>query len=214
MKSSKRTITVVTLAALIGLAPVVMSPATAQGRGGGRGQQAGQGGGRGGQQPGQANPGQGQRQGAGQGDRQRQRIHMDDAQRDQQRDRLRDCDGAADQVRQQARSMARSNRFAAGEAMQQRDRLREHVAQLEGRYEQLRNGFDDAQRNQLQDRLRSLDQTRDRLRDHMQALDNELAGPSPGARRFAARVHEVEHAAGDWQKQLRKLNGTLGLPPG
>lgn len=208
----KRNLAVFALAALIGLAPAAVSTAF-QGRGGGGGgQQAGQGGGRGGQQPGQIGQGQGQGQqgGAGQADRQRQRIHMDEPQRDQQRDRLRDCDATADQVRQQARTMARSNRFSAGEAVQQRDRLREHVADLERQHARLFEGFTAPQRDQLRDQVRSLDRARDRLRDRMQALDAELAGPNPDGRRFAKRAHEVEHAASDWQKRYRRLGDALG----
>lgn len=194
MRNLKGTIAVAVLATLVGLAPAATSPADAQGRGGGAGRQTAQ----------------GQRAGAGD----RQRIHMDDQQRDQQRDRLLACDGAADQARRQARSLARAERFSPSEAARQRDRLREHIMDLEGMHNQLIQGFTERQRDRLRDPIRALDQSRDRLHQRFEALNGELAGPNPDPQRFNRRAREVEQACGDWQKQLHRLRNTLGLPPG
>lgn len=193
MRNLKGTIAVAVLAALAGLAPVLTPPAEAQGRGGAGRQTA-----------------QGQRTGSGD----QLRIHMDAQQRDQQRDRLLACDGAADQARRQARTLARAERFSPAEAARQRDRLREHVMDLERLHNQLLQGFTVQQRDRLREHIRALDQARNRLQERFQALNGELAGPNPDPQRFNRRAREVEQACGDWQRQLHRLRNTLGLPPG
>ncbi|HWQ03297.1 MAG TPA: hypothetical protein VNL38_02350, partial [Candidatus Nitrosotenuis sp.] len=185
----------VVLPAILALA---VSPVWAQGRSGAQGR---------------PNKSQGQQQraqGAAKGgmSQDRQRIRATD----QQREQFRTCDQAMDRVRQQARDMARTSggaQFNAGEARQQRDRLREHFQLMQQEHERLMLGLNAEQRQSQEARHRNMEQIRERIQARLQEMDRELAAENPNGKQIAEQARNIEREMAQLQKHHRAMKADL-----
>ena len=191
---------------LLSEAPVLL----AQGGGGGhhgqdRSQKAGR---QGAGQRGQTSSQQGQ-QGA-QRDQDGQRIRATD----QQRDQIRVCTEVADRARTRVRDLELTckGRSIDVESVRKRwQKMRADVRTLHREHEQFAKGLTGDQRGQLQDQLRTMDQTRERRNIYIRVFDYEIALDAPGSQRLAKAAREMRREMKQWQKQNRKISSNIGV---
>lgn len=162
------------------------------------------------------------RQAAGRG---QQGTLQRDMQRDMQRDRLRTqatdqqrqqfetCDQSMDRVRTQARDMARSKdrAFNVDAARQQRDQLRDRVANMQQEHERLMQGLGTEQQSAVQARVRAMQQIQERMNTRLQRMDQELAKAQPSGKAFRAEARLMQREMNNWENQYRGMGADLGL---
>lgn len=144
--------------------------------------------------------------------RRQQRIQVTQ----QQRKQLADCTQAGQMVRRQAGTMSRNGKggpFDAAQARQQRDQLRSHTAEMLRQHERFMQSLGDAQRSQLQDRIRKMDQTRERLENCLQRIDREVDNPNPDPKRIRKEARLMKKETRKFQKQTGELDSRLVVQP-
>ena len=165
---------------------------------------------RGGQQGGGSGGGQG---GSGQTWRTQARIHATSAQRGQ----FQAACAAGTQARQQVRSMVKSQEGTGanpGQARAQRDQLADSVRTIDEDHRRLVVSLDAQQRYALQDRVRETNRLVGEVDERHRVLDRALADPASDSREISERAKHLDRAMKDWQKQYRKLGSEMGAEAG
>lgn len=133
---------------------------------------------------------------------------------DQQRDQYRTCDQSMDRIRTQAHDMAQAaagSGFNAGQAQQQRDQLRQQIQTMQQEQDRLRQSLSSDQSGFAKQRTQNADRLRERVNTRLQELDQELAKPSPDAKRINETARIVEREMNAWQKEYRAMGVDLSL---
>lgn len=141
------------------------------------------------------------------------RIHAPDVQlSSQQQAGFAKSSEFANKAMSQARGMAGSANqagFGPEQARAQRDSLKGQIHGMLAEHDRLTQGFSQADRDRLGDRLRKLDSVRDRTMDHLATLDRACDGSGLDANRFARTSRELERDLKAWNKQYKKLGAQV-----
>jgi chromosome segregation ATPase len=185
-------------------------PLAAQGRGGGGGRTSS------GQQRSQPSASQrgGQTGQSQQGTRGQsgQRVHINDQQRGQYETSTRAADRTQDRVHQMAQSVGNAGTGNA-EMRQQHDQLRNDVRTMQEEHDRFMKSLNDDQRAAIQERVRSIEESRDRVNNQMRQLGEELAKPEADRNRIQEHVAEMDKAMQEWRKQYGNMGTDMGVQP-
>jgi predicted nucleic acid-binding Zn-ribbon protein len=72
-------------------------------------------------------------------------------------------------------------------------------------------GLNQQQRDAVQERTRTLEQTHERIQNRLQNMERELAGSAPNQKRISEEAQLTEREMRSYQNELRRVGDDLGL---
>ena len=133
-----------------------------------------------------------------------QRIHVNE----QQRDQIRSCTQAAEKVRTRAMEMKQSSSrpdFSIEKARQERTQLQNEIRTMHEEHNRFMENLGNEQREQIRDRIHSMEQARDHMDSQFQKMEEEMNRAEPDRKQISTQAREIEQSMHEWQKQYHDI---------